>query len=97
MSILCRAPEECPQAVADLVAACLDLVPSKRPSAKDIVQTLVLAERPAAAAAGRLSAPVRSRRTQSQPLPAAALAEVRAAVASGAVTSGAVASGGASP
>ena len=33
-------PEECPQAVADLVAQCMDADPTARPSAKEVVALL---------------------------------------------------------
>jgi serine/threonine protein kinase len=36
----CRVPEECPQAVADLVAQCMDADPAARPSAKEVVSLL---------------------------------------------------------
>lgn len=36
----CRVPEECPQAVADLVAQCMDADPTARPSAKEVVSLL---------------------------------------------------------
>ena len=36
----CRVPEECPEAVADLVGRCMDPCPGARPSARDIVAIL---------------------------------------------------------
>jgi hypothetical protein len=36
----CRVPEECPQAVADLMAQCMDADPTARPSAKEVVSLL---------------------------------------------------------
>jgi hypothetical protein len=33
-------PEECPQAVADLMAQCMDASPAARPSAKEVVALL---------------------------------------------------------
>jgi hypothetical protein len=35
-----RVPEECPQAVADLMAQCMDASPTARPSAKEVVALL---------------------------------------------------------
>ena len=36
----CRVPEDCPQAVADLIAACMHEDPPQRPSAEAIIATL---------------------------------------------------------
>ncbi len=38
--MLHRVPQECPQAVADLVAQGMDPEPAKRPSARDVVALL---------------------------------------------------------
>lgn len=35
-----RVPEECPQAVADLIAACLSEDAAQRPSARELVKRL---------------------------------------------------------
>ena len=38
--VLRRVPEECPQAIADLVAQCMEPEPAVRPSARDLVALL---------------------------------------------------------
>lgn len=37
---MCRVPEECSEAVADLIAACMEADPADRPSAREIVEML---------------------------------------------------------
>lgn len=36
-----RVPEECPQAVANLISQCMDAEPAVRPSAKEVVSLLM--------------------------------------------------------
>ena len=37
----CRVPEECPQEIANLIAACRSSIPGPRPSAQEVLETLM--------------------------------------------------------